>query len=134
MNHYSNTLRTEANFIKSFRKSFGRPQDVLVGYGNWSGNFHFKGKDPAPKGKRIRKLLRRAGYKVFLVDEYMTSKCCSNCGGENKKFLDISGRERKKRNEECSKNDANLLVDRYCFFFSHLKGPRRHSYHQEQSI
>ena len=100
--------------IKNFKKRIGPPSEVLIGYGNWSGNLNFKGKDPAPRGKHIREVFRRAGYKVLLIDEYNTSKCCSTCGRENKKFLDISGREckKKKKNKECTKMDGNLLSNR----------------------
>jgi len=38
------------------------------------------------KGKGFRKLFRKAGFTVFLVDEYRTSCRCSVCGGETKRF------------------------------------------------
>ena len=33
------------------------------------------------KGKGIRKIFKKNGYEVYLVDEYNTSKLCSKCGG-----------------------------------------------------
>ena len=108
---YLNTKRSESKFLVDFKYMIGKPDQVLVGYGNWGTVHNMKGKDPVPKGRRIRKLLRDAGYKVLLVDEFRTSKRCSNCGGENKKFLDISDR---KKNNQKKKDDS--LIERSGFF------------------
>ena len=46
-----------------------------------------KYKEPT-KGIGLRKLLKQAGYKIFLVDEFRTSCKCSKCGGGTcEKFL-----------------------------------------------
>ena len=48
---------------------------------------HMKYKEPT-KGKGMRKLFRKNGYKVFLVNEFRTSCRCSKChGGECEKFM-----------------------------------------------
>ena len=44
-----------------------------------------KFKEPV-KGKGFRTLFRKAGYGVYLVDEFRTSCRCSACGGECKTF------------------------------------------------
>lgn len=55
-----------------------------------------RGKAPA-KCKGFRELFKNAGYKVYLVDEYSTSKRCHNCKAENEKFkYNISKRPRTK--------------------------------------
>ena len=45
-----------------------------------------KYKEPT-KGKGLRKVLRRAGYQVLLVDEFRTSCKCHNCHCDTEKFL-----------------------------------------------
>ena len=46
-----------------------------------------KYKEPT-KGKGFRTLLRKNGYKVYLVNEFRTSCKCSGCnGGDCKKFM-----------------------------------------------
>ncbi|KAL0246082.1 hypothetical protein GEMRC1_007298 [Eukaryota sp. GEM-RC1] len=86
---YSNKKRGEDQMINRFKKKFGEPNKVLIGYGDWNDSaFRSKGFVPTIKGKAMRKLFRKAGFKIFLVDEYRTSKCCSKCAkdgifGEN---------------------------------------------------
>ena len=46
-----------------------------------------KYKEP-PKGKGMRNIFRKNGYKLYLVDEFSTSCRCSKCEGEEcNKFL-----------------------------------------------
>jgi len=54
----------------------------VIGFGNWN-NSEFMQNHAPTKGKGFRKLFRRAGYKVYLVDEYKTSKKCHNCESED---------------------------------------------------
>jgi transposase len=61
-----------------------------------------KYKEPT-KGKGIRTLFRKNGYKVFLVDEFRTSCKCSKCeGGECKKFI-------VRENPKPNKNNLRLV-------------------------
>jgi hypothetical protein len=75
---YSNTQRSESNFMNRFRETFGNPDKVVVGFGDWNEKGHRKGHEPL-KGVGFHKMIRNAGYEVFLVNEHRTSKTCSNC-------------------------------------------------------
>ncbi|KAJ2196715.1 hypothetical protein IW145_005817, partial [Coemansia sp. RSA 521] len=64
--------------IKKLRKEFG-PNAVIV-IGDWSApmnRFH----EPI-RGKSWRMLLKRGGFEVYLIKEYLTSKTCPNCYGQ----------------------------------------------------
>ncbi|KAL0216775.1 hypothetical protein P9112_008959 [Eukaryota sp. TZLM1-RC] len=66
--------------LERFKLTFGSPEDVVIGYGDWrSKGITRKGKRTTIRGTEICKLLRRFGYRIFLVDEYRTSKSCSSC-------------------------------------------------------
>ena len=72
---------TEAHFLNKFKVKFHvdhKPEDVVVCLGDWEQYKHRKFKEPV-KGKGFRTMFRRAGYHVFLVDEYRTSCKCSYC-------------------------------------------------------
>ena len=59
--------------INSFKQVFGGPDEVVIGFGDWDQRGHLKYSEPT-KGKGFRAVFRRAGYTVYLVDEYRTSK------------------------------------------------------------
>ncbi|KAL0236379.1 hypothetical protein GEMRC1_002961 [Eukaryota sp. GEM-RC1] len=71
--------------LHRFALQFGNPDEVVVGYGDWNDTAfrRRRGKASTVKGASIRKLLRKFGLKVFLVDEFKTSKCCSACVSRN---------------------------------------------------
>ena len=51
---------------------------------------HMKYKEPT-KGKGLRNIFRKNGYKLYLVDEFRTSCRCSKCEeGECNKFAYIT--------------------------------------------
>lgn len=68
-----NKQRSESNFINNFKEKFGAPSKNIVLIGDWSENKPMKNKEPT-KGKSFRKLFKKNGFKVFLVDEFNTSK------------------------------------------------------------
>ena len=73
--------------INRFEKMFGSPEETIVCFGNYEQKRHMKFKEPI-KGRGIRTLFRKKGYKTYLVDEFRTSCKCSKCeGGDCKKFL-----------------------------------------------
>ena len=83
---YLNKMRTDANLINRFREKFGSPKEVVIligDFGAYGGTL--KGSEPV-KGKSIRKLFKQAGYKVYLVDEYNTSKYMYMTGEPLEKF------------------------------------------------
>ena len=67
-----NRQRSESRMINSFKKIFGGPEEVVIGFGDWDQKGHLKYCEPT-KGKGFRTVFRRAGYTVYLVDEYRTS-------------------------------------------------------------
>jgi len=75
---YSRRQITEARMLRRFELLFGAPEQVVIGIGDWEQKQHRRFKEPV-KGKGFRTLFRRAGYKVYLVDEFRTSCRCSAC-------------------------------------------------------
>jgi hypothetical protein len=78
LNGYLNRGRSERTMLAGFQATFGTPANVVIGMGDWEQRGHCKFKEPT-KGKGLRTLLRRAGYRVLLVDEFRTSLQCSDC-------------------------------------------------------
>jgi len=76
--------KSEQWMMKKFEKIFGEPDKLIIGFGDWEQKNHRKYKEPT-KGKGFRTLLRKEGYKVYLVDEFRTSCQCSNCQNETTK-------------------------------------------------
>ena len=81
---YSKRQQIEMKLLKEFKEKFhpnAAPQDVLVAIGDWEQTIH-RFHEPT-KGKGIRAVFERAGYHVYLIDEYRTSKMCSKCSNTN---------------------------------------------------
>jgi len=99
------TKKSEMKMVDRFKKKFGPPEKVFIGFGDWSQKQQMRFKEPT-KGKSFRTLFRKAGYKVVLLDEYNTSKKCCNCKSELKndgiceKFLKIKSPRPWKKNTE----------------------------------
>ncbi|KAJ2130770.1 hypothetical protein IW136_005472, partial [Coemansia sp. RSA 678] len=75
---YVNRKQADQRLINKLRKEFG-PNAVII-IGDWSApmnRFH----EPI-RGKGWRELLKRGGFEVYLIKEYLTSKTCPNCNGE----------------------------------------------------
>jgi len=72
---------TEARLLKRFEQLFDGPQETIIAVGDFEQRRHRQFKEPV-KGKGFRTLFRRAGYQVYLVDEFRTSCRCSACHGE----------------------------------------------------
>ena len=70
--------KLDAELINEFKDTIGSPATTVVLMGDWCERQHRRFNEPV-KGKGLRQLLRKAGYQVFLVDEYNTSKKCSEC-------------------------------------------------------
>ena len=75
---YSRRQITEARMLKRFELLFRSSEEAVVCIGDWEQKQHRKFKEPV-KGKGFRTLFRKAGYKVYLVDEFRTSSRCSAC-------------------------------------------------------
>ena len=74
LRRYCKTLTAESRMLDEIEKSFGAPETVLIGLGNWSNNTtkQMKGCMPSPN-KGIFKLLTKR-FDVVEVDEFRTSK------------------------------------------------------------
>ena len=77
-NTYMNRQRVEDQFMNKF-KELWPPDKFIVGIGDYGPSHHMKHLEPV-KGKGFRKMFRRKGYEIYLVDEYRTSIRCYNCG------------------------------------------------------
>ena len=65
--------------LRHFREKMGSPSETILCLGDYSaGNYHMKFVEPTI-GIGMRRLLLRAGYKIYLVDEFRTSKTCHKC-------------------------------------------------------
>ena len=91
---------------QNFADTFGGPDEVIVGIGDWDQHHQMKYKEPT-LGIGMRSLLRKNKYNVYLVDEFRTSCKCSNCnGGVCEKFMIRKNpRPKPKKNKENPKKE-----------------------------
>ena len=83
---YAGLQVTETKLIQSFTRKFLRspnrpqynPTDCVIMWGDWRKPNGFRGQGPVPN-VRYRKLFKRAGITVLLVNEHRTSITCSRC-------------------------------------------------------
>lgn len=86
LNRYTNTQKSENKMVNKFSEKFGKPNNTVLIMGNWSNETSIKGTDPTIC-KKFRKIFSNNGYKVYLIDEYKTSKLCNGCYDDTEKFL-----------------------------------------------
>lgn len=87
LNGYWNRLKSEQKLINQFKKLYGNEKETIICFGDYEQRKHMKFKEPI-KGKGMRTLFRKSGYKTYLVDEFRTSCKCSKCdGGSCEKFM-----------------------------------------------
>jgi hypothetical protein len=87
LNGYLNRKRTEQKMVNRFQSQFGNPEDTIICFGDYEQRKHMKYKEPI-KGRAIRTLFKKNGFKTYLVDEFRTSCKCSKCeGGDCNKFM-----------------------------------------------
>jgi hypothetical protein len=78
---YGYKRRSEAGFIKRVRLCVGVPDEAIIFMGNWgSGGRQQSGHAPHLLNSGITNILQQAGYVVYLINEYRTSKRCHTCG------------------------------------------------------
>ena len=93
MSQYILKQKSESKMINNFKNKFGSPEDVILLYGDYS-QHQIKNKEPT-KGKSMRKLFKDHGYKVYLVNEYNTSKKSFIDGKDMEKFKEKKGINKK---------------------------------------
>lgn len=81
---YINIQKHESKIMNEFKRIYGSPENTVVFMGDYGGG-NLKNCEPT-KGKGLRKMFKRAGYSLFLVDEYNTSKINFVSSLENEKF------------------------------------------------
>ena len=87
LNRYSNKLRSESKMVKNFKKTYGNPNKTAIIFGDYDcGGNYVKKKEPLVT-RRLRKVLRNACYKVYLINEHNTSKKCHKCESNNETFM-----------------------------------------------
>lgn len=86
LNVYTNIQKSESKLIKNFGKKFGNSEKVQVIWGDYDNDGkHIKNKEPIVT-KRLRKLFRKNGYTVYLINEFRTSKTCNICKKDTENF------------------------------------------------
>jgi len=70
--------KLDSELINNFKETFGPPATTVVFWGDWSENKNRRFFEPII-GKGLRQVFRKAGYQVYLVREFKTSKMCSEC-------------------------------------------------------
>jgi hypothetical protein len=87
LNRFINMQKSEAKMIDNFKNKFGTPDKVIIVFGDHDkGSHNMKGLEPSIC-KKFRRIFKNAGYKVFLINEFRTSKLCNCCHQELDKFL-----------------------------------------------
>ncbi|KAI8055234.1 hypothetical protein BDF22DRAFT_618639 [Syncephalis plumigaleata] len=93
---YISKQQSDQKLIDDLRGKFGG--DAAFVMGNWSAP-HTKYHEPI-RGIGFRRLLKRHGFKVFLIDEHKTSKCCPACNNPTlEKFKKVANPRLKKRKD-----------------------------------
>ncbi|KAI8048543.1 hypothetical protein BDF22DRAFT_779126 [Syncephalis plumigaleata] len=96
---YISKQQSDQKLIDDLRGKFGG--DAAFVMGNWSAP-HTKYHEPI-RGIGFRRLLKRHGFKVFLIDEHKTSKCCPACNNPTlEKFKKVAN-PRSKQHEDSHK-------------------------------
>jgi hypothetical protein len=146
-NRYTNTQKSESKMIKNFSNKFGKPEDCILVLGDYDkGEHNMKGKEPIIN-RRIRKIFRNNGYKVYMINEFRTSKLCNVCESCCSTFLkrksnkpkDIDKKTKKRKlievwgltlceNKKCSlihNRDKNSALNMYKITQSIFEGKGR---------
>jgi transposase len=110
-NTFMNRKRSEHKMLHRFRSTFGTPEEVIIGFGDWEQRKQMKFKEPT-KGKGMRELFRKAGYEVYLVDEFRTSCRCHRCEGACTTFRECPNPRPWKKNETTLRH--GLLMCKTC--------------------
>jgi len=99
LNRYINMQKSEAKMIENFKNKFGKPDKVIIVFGDHDkGQHNMKGLEPSIC-KKFRRIFKNAGYKVFLINEFRTSKLCNCCHHELDKFLVRASNKPKDKNK-----------------------------------
>jgi len=70
---YINNQKADRKMLKAFKEKMGGPQESVILIGDFDRTECYVKGQPPTKGISIRRLLRKEGYKVYLVNEYNTT-------------------------------------------------------------
>ena len=101
--------QSEDQLLNRIEQTYGSPDQVVIGYGNWSQTKQMKYLVPT-LGKGMRKIIGRR-FDMFLVDEWGTSKYCNQCHHELEGY---QGLYRVLRCPECL--NSGLTSKKICFY------------------
>ena len=81
-----NRRKSMLRFLTRFRTIFGGPEKKFIAWGNYRRKNCHRGL-PSTIGKGFIRAFERFGYKVYIIDEYKTSRICPKCHHKTKKCL-----------------------------------------------
>lgn len=81
--------KSEDIFLNRIEKTYGKSDDIILSYGNWSCNKQMKHLMPT-MNKGLRKIIEKK-FNTVLFDEYKTSMLCCKCHNEIKNYKDAEG-------------------------------------------
>ena len=79
--------KSEDKFLNRIEETYGKKEDILLCYGNWSRTSQMKYIMPT-KGVGLRRVISKK-YDVVLIDEFKTSALCSKCNKELDNYKNI---------------------------------------------
>jgi hypothetical protein len=79
---FINEQKSESNLIKRFIETYGDPKNTCLIFGDFAENGNYMKGFKSSKGIGIKRVFRRAGYTVYMVNEAYTSKYLYNDGRE----------------------------------------------------
>jgi hypothetical protein len=98
-NRFINTQKSESKMLNNFEKAYPNTESTIVIIGDYDkGSNHMKGKEPCIT-KKLRKILRKR-YRVYLINEFRTSKLCNKCHCEVENFLKRESKKPKDHGKE----------------------------------
>jgi hypothetical protein len=105
-NSFINTQKSESKMINNFKNKFG-PYCTIV-MGDYDKKDHMKGKEPTIS-KRIKKIFKNNGYKLYLLNEFRTSILCNKCEERCEKFMYRESHRPKDIDKETKKGKKILV-------------------------
>jgi hypothetical protein len=144
-NTYRLLQSTQARVVEHFKQRMGKPEDVVVAFGDGARN-NVRGRAPGPS-TAIRKLFQRNHFKVVDVSEAYTSKRCFACKdakrgnneacrqrlADNGKMYDVWGVRRCELCRTTWSRDYNACLNIAFIAQEHLSGRERPAYLQPET-
>lgn len=112
-NMYTNTQKSESHMLNNFTAKMGKPEETIVVFGDYSKKETMKGSEPHIT-KRIKRLMVNRGYKIYLINEYNTSKLCNKCSSVTKNVKEEKDGEVKKiwKLIRCTSGECSMCHNR----------------------